>query len=290
MESESSVEREQSAAVAMHSTGRNSKSADHRMAVPIPAIVTFILIMLSWQLGVVTLNPPAWLIPAPSEVALALYNGFAVDPTSTGGYYIHVLTTLQESLSGWVIGSILGILLGAVMSQLRIIERMLLPFVNMSQTIPKIALAPLLLVWFGLGIESKIALVITSAFFPVFLNTLVAFKSTEQDLLDMMRSLGATRLEIVRRILLPNAVPMIFVGLELALLHSFLGAVAGEFVGARAGVGVLLLQRSHTLDTAGIFALLIILASIGWFLDSVLLAVRGRVLFWSPIERGQVTV
>lgn len=253
-------------------------------------MTTLILIMVAWQGFVVVFNPPPWLVPAPAEVALALYNGFAADPTSTGAYYIHIATTLQESLSGWVIGSMLGILLGIVMSQIRLIERALLPFVNMSQTIPKIAIAPLFLVWFGIGIESKIGLVITSAFFPTFLNSLIAFKSAEQDLLDMMRALGATKWEIVRQILLPSAIPMIFAGLELALLHSFLGAVAGEFVGARSGVGVLLLNRSHNLDTGGIFAILAILAVLGWLLDSVLMLVRRKLLFWSPIERGQVTI
>lgn len=253
-------------------------------------IGTFVLIMVAWEALVLIVKPEPWLIPAPGDVVLALYNGFAMDPRSTGAYYIHILTTLQEALSGWAIGSVLGIVLGTIISQSKIVERMLLPYINMSQTIPKIAIAPLLLVWFGIGIESKVALVITSAFFPTFLNSLVAFKSTEQDMLDFMRSLGATRLEIVRRILIPNAVPMIFVGLELALLHSFLGAVVGEFVGARAGVGVLLLTASHTLDTAGIFALLLILAILGWLLDSGLLFVRRRILHWSPLERGQVTV
>ncbi len=254
------------------------------------AMLAFILLIAIWDVSVRIAQPPPWLIPTPWDVVIALYNGFAVDPRSTGGYYIHILTTLQEALSGWVIGSVLGILLGILMSQVRIVERMILPYINATQAIPKIAIAPLFLVWFGIGIESKIALVITSAFFPTFLNSLVAFKTTEQDLLDMMRALGATKLEIVRQILLPGAVPMIFVGLEMALLHSFLGADAGEFVGARTGVGTLLLLRSHNLDTAGIFALLAILACLGWLLDSALLFVRRKLLFWSPLERGQVSV
>lgn len=251
------------------------------------ALLTFSMLLGACEGGVRILRPPPWLFPAPSDIAVALYRGFAVDPASSGGYYVHVLATLEEALAGWVIGSVLGILLGVLLSQVRFLERLFLPYVNATQTIPKIAIAPIFLIWFGLGIESKIALVITSAFFPNFLNTLVGVKSVEQDLIDMMRSLGATKSEIARRILLPNSLPMIFASLELALLHSFLAAVAGEFVGARQGIGVLLLERSHNLDMAGMFALLVILAVLGWTLDSALLFVRQRALFWSPVVRGQ---
>lgn len=253
------------------------------------SLLSFVILMASWEAGVWIFDPPPWLLPAPSAVAVALWRGLAIDPSSRGGYYIHFAATLQAALGGWVIGSALGILMGGVMSQVRILERLFMPYVNATQTIPKIAIAPIFLVWFGLGIESKIALVITSAFFPNFLNALVGFKSVEGDLLDMMRALGASKLTIMRRILIPSSMPLIFASLELALLHSFLAAVAGEFVGARAGVGVLLLERSHTLDMAGVFALLVLLALTGWLLDSALLAVRGRALFWSPIVRGQST-
>lgn len=248
---------------------------------------TFIVLLVVWEGGVWLLKPPPWLIPAPSQVVVALYNGLAVEPSSRGGYYVHLAATLQAALGGWVIGSMLGIALGVLLSQFSLLERIFLPYVNATQTIPKIAIAPIFLVWLGIGIESKIALVITSAFFPNFLNALVGFKSVERDLLDMMRSLGATKWRIARRILVPSALPVIFASLELALLHSFLAAVAGEFVGARSGIGVLLLERSHTLDMAGVFALLIILAFTGWVLDSILLFVRSRVLFWSPVVRGQ---
>ncbi len=229
-----------------------------------------------WE-GLVRINgvPPV-VLPAPSAILLELWSLF-----SSGTIWPHLQVTLLEILAGFALGSIAALVLGTLIALFRTFDRIVYPYLVALQAVPKVAIAPLLIIWFGFGIQSKILMTAVIAFFPVLVNTVVGLKSVEQDRLDLMAALQANRWKTFRYVRLPTALPFIFAGLDVASVLSVIGAIVGEFVGARAGLGYLLLLYNSNLRIAGVFAILIILAAIGILLHSAVLFAQKRILFWS---------
>jgi NitT/TauT family transport system permease protein len=227
---------------------------------------------------------PSYVFPAPSEIVKALYSGFAESIFSRSAYYMHITTTAIEALASFVIGSSLGVVVGALIIQFSLLRRIVLPYFIGLQSVPKVALAPLFVVWFGLGISSKIVLGVLLTFFPLMINTAAGLASVERERLELMQSLKASGWKTFRLVKLPSALPFIFAGLEMAAAYAVLGAVVGEFVGGTSGLGVLILNRNAVLDVAGSLAALIILAVMGIGLQRAVVAARVRVLFWAPSQ------
>ena len=144
------------------------------------------------------------------------------------------------------------------------------------------------MVWFGLGLTSKVVSAALIAFFPLLVNTIVGLRSADEDRVDLMRSLAASELQIFRMLRLPSALPFIMAGLEVAMVFSLVGAIVAEFVGAEAGLGMLIQSRNFSMDVAGEFAVLFILAVLGLLLNAALVSVRRRVLFWDPSQKAAV--
>lgn len=246
-------------------------------AVLIPAV--FALFVGLWEWVVRRWSVPAFIAPAPSAVARSLVAGI-----QSGVYLEHFWVTLGEALAGFVIAAVAGIAIGAVIAQFRLLERTVYPYLVALQTLPKIAIAPLIIVWAGFGLSSKIIIAALVAFFPVLVNVIVGLKTIDQSKLELMRSLRASRWQIFRLVTFPNALPFVFAGLDIAVVFSVLGAIVGEFVGAQRGLGNLILQFNVTLDIAGVFAVLILLAALGIALHLVMQAVERRVIFWALPE------
>jgi NitT/TauT family transport system permease protein len=152
------------------------------------------------------------------------------------------------------------------------------------QTMPKIALAPLQIVWFGFGIPSKIAVAMVISFFPVLVNTIAGMKNCDQGRLDVMRALGARRWHMFSLVKLPSALPYIFSGVNVAIVFALTGTIVGEFVGASAGLGFLIIQANTQMNIPDIFAILFVLSVIGVLAYGTVQAVRRRLLFWAPQE------
>jgi NitT/TauT family transport system permease protein len=234
------------------------------------------------EIAIRLFNVPQYVLPAPSAIGQSLWRGFAAGLTAPNGYYIHIWTTFLEAFASFVIGSGLGILIGALIQHFPRSKQFILPYAIGLQSVPKIALAPLLVVWFGFGVSSKIALGILLTFFPLMINTLAGLSSVERERIELMQSLKASQWMTFRLVQLPSAMPFIFAGLEMAAAYSVLGAVVGEFVGGQAGLGVLILNRNASLDISGALAALVILALLGVALRHAVVALRRRFLFWSP--------
>jgi len=239
----------------------------------------FVAFVGLWEWVVRHWSVPAFIAPAPSAVARSLAAGLR-----SGVYLDHFWVTLGEALAGFGIAAVAGIVLGAVIAQFRLVERTVYPYLVALQTLPKIAVAPLIIVWAGFGLSSKVIIAALVAFFPVLVNVIVGLKTIDQSKLDLMRSLRASRWQIFRLVTFPNALPFIFAGLDIAIVFSVLGAIVGEFVGAQRGLGNLILQFNVTLDIAGVFAVLILLAALGIVLHLVMQAVERRVIFWAQPE------
>ncbi len=248
------------------------RTRPHLVLIPL----VFVAFVALWEWAVRAFGVPAFIAPAPSTIARSLRGG-----VRTGLYLDHFWATLSETLLGFVIAAGAGVVLGALVAQFRILERTIYPYLVALQTLPKIAVAPLIIVWFGFGMSSKVIIAATVAFFPVLVNVIVGLKTVDQSKLDLMRSLKATRWQTFRLVTFPNALPFVFAGLDIAVVFSVLGAIVGEFVGAQRGLGTLILQFNFSLDIAGVFAVLVLLALMGLALHLVMQAIQRRVIFWA---------
>jgi NitT/TauT family transport system permease protein len=182
---------------------------------------------------------------------------------------------------GFLIAAIIGIALAAVMAEYRVMQRLLFPYVVFLQSIPKIAIAPLFVIWFGYQLETKVAMAATITLFPILLNSLEGFAMVERERLELMMSLDASRWQSFWLIKLPSAAPFIFAGLNLGIVYALLGAIISEFLGAQRGVGVVITQLQSVSDTAGVFALLVVLAVTSYALIEILRALQRYFVFWS---------
>ena len=243
-------------------------------------LLLIVAVLAVWEAGVRAFAIPQFILPAPSNVFIALYRGFA-----SALYIDHIWITITETLLGFVLGTSLAFLLGTVIALSRPVEYFLYPFVVMFQAMPKVALAPLIIVWFGLGLTSKVVNAALVAFFPLMVNTIVGLRSAEEDKVNLMRSLAASKTQIFWMLQLPNAMPYIFAGLEIAMIFALIGAIVAEFVGAQAGLGMLIQSMNFTMDVAGQFSVLLLLSVLGLILNGIVTGVRRRVLFWDASQK-----
>jgi len=243
--------------------------------------LVFIVFVLVWEGLVRAWHVPEFLVPAPSAIWRALVAGVA-----NRLYVDHFGVTLYESLLGFLIAAAAGIAAGTVIAQFRVVERTFYPYLVALQTLPKIAIAPLLIVWLGFGLTSKVVIAALVAFFPILVNVIVGLKTVDASKLDLMRSLDASRWQTFRYVTFPNALPFVFAGLDIAVVFSVLGAIVGEFVGSQRGLGNLILQFHTSLDIAGMFAVLLLLAALGVGLHLAVQAIQRRVIFWAQADHA----
>lgn len=238
-----------------------------------------VAIILIWQAVVSVFEVRAVVMPSPVEVWNALVQ--ALDPRNPANLYEDIGVTLFEIVVGFVLGSLLGLVLALVLVQFRTLERIIKPIIDAFQSMPKVAIAPLFIIWFGFGSISKIALVVVVVFFPVLVAGLAGFKSVDQERLEVMQSFGASKWSTFAKLILPASLPFVFTGLEIALVQAITTTIVAEFLSGTAGLGVVIVQMGQVLNTAGVFAVTIILGVIGWVLVLILAVIRRRVLFWS---------
>lgn len=243
--------------------------------------LTLVLLIGGWEWYVTAHKVSSLILPPPSDIVTALYSGIA------NGVYVNALyATLQAIVLGFLLSASVAFILGTLISQIRLLEATIYPYVVALQTLPKIAIAPLILVWVGLGIESKIIIAALVSFFPMLVNTIVGLKSAPADKLELMHALAASPTKTFFLVKLPEALPFIFAGLQIGIVLAVLGAIVGEFVGSKAGLGYLIIQMNYTMDVAGMFAVLVILGVMGVALNVFITVLRKRIIFW---QRTDVT-
>jgi len=236
----------------------------------------FVAIVLIWEAIIRGFDIPIYIMPAPSNIALSLVNTAYLD---------NALYTLGEAMLGFLLAAVCGIVLGGLIAQFPLAEKTLYPYLIAIQTTPKVAVAPLFIMWFGFGMTSKVIIAATIAFFPILVNVISGLRSTDPARLELMRSLRATRWQIFTMVRLPGALPMIFAGLNIAIIFSILGAIVGEFLGSRKGLGNAIMQMNVNLDTAGVFATLFVLSAIGVCLHLLMGFLQRKALFWADSSK-----
>lgn len=208
--------------------------------------------------------------------------GLLIQWISSGSIYPHLIVTLREALTGWVIGSIAGITIGFVLARVKLFRLVFVPLLHLLNTLPRIALAPLFIFWFGIGEPSKVILVVTIIIFIMIFNTYSGILTVNNDFLRTARLLGKTEWQILAQVIFPWCVPWIFVGLRLGLAWSLSGAVVGEFIAARAGIGYLIFNAASNLDNAAVLAGCVILLLCALMFFVVISAVEKWLLRWRP--------
>ena len=252
-----------------------------RVGSAVTVIVSLATGLLAWEVLVRAFQIPSYVLPDPGAVARALVAGLWDSPLRRTSFWYHLGDTLFATVIGFLIGAALGVVLAALMAEFRTFERAIFPYVAALQSLPKVAIAPLYIIWFGYQSSSKIAMAATLALFPILLNSLQGFLSVDRDRLELVGSLDASRWQTFRFIKLPASLPIIFAGLNLGIVYGLLGTLVAEFIGGQRGMGVLVLQLQSVNDTAGVFAVLVVLAVVGYVLLGIMRAIQRSVVFWS---------
>jgi NitT/TauT family transport system permease protein len=239
----------------------------------IPAI--FVVFTLLWENLVNILEVDEVVLPTPTRIGSAL-----VAQLDNPLFWLNLRVTSQEALLGFAAAVIFAIIAGTFISQIKIVDKAFMPYLVGFQAIPKIALAPIFIVWFGYGMSSKVVMAATVAFFPILVNIIEGLKSADNDQIRMLRVFGATRFQIFLKVQIPCALPFFFAGLDVGILLAILGAVVGEFLGSQEGLGAMVLLAQYNFEIPTMFAILIVLSLMGIISHIIVKALQRKFAFW----------
>ncbi len=239
----------------------------------LPGLCTLAL----WEIAAWQWPSVARLVSRPVEIALGI-----VEVVASGTIWPHFDATLKEMAAGYLIGAVTGVALGFLCGRIKLLGDILNPYITLFNGIPKVALAPVFVIWFGIGLMSKIAIIMTMVFFVVFINTFAGLRSVNEDYVAIVRIMGASGWQVVREVFLPATLPFIIVGLRAGIPFSVIGAVVGEFIASTKGLGFFINYNQGTYDTNGIFVGVTILALLVVVLDALLSLLERRLLKWRP--------
>jgi NitT/TauT family transport system permease protein len=235
----------------------------------------FIIFVLIWENLVNVLKVQEIILPTPSRIGEAL-----VEQLDNPLFWSNFRVTTQETLLGFTAAVIFAVVAGTLISQIKIIDKTFMPYLVGFQAIPKIALAPIFIVWFGFGMTSKVVMAATVAFFPMLINIIEGLKSADNDQIRMLRVFGASRFQIFLKVQVPCSLPFFFAGLDVGILLAILGAVVGEFLGAQEGLGAMVLLAQYNFQIPTMFALLIVLSLMGIIAHIIVKAFQRKFAFW----------
>jgi NitT/TauT family transport system permease protein len=235
--------------------------------------LTLVALVATWELLCRALNIPVFLIPAPSQVAWRLYEKRDL-------YLIHTWTTLYETTAGFLLAVVFGILCAAIIVVIPKLRDIVMPLLLVAQLVPKVAIAPLLLIWFGYGLFPKVLVAFLVAFFPIVVNGASGLASVQPELLDLGHSLQASRWQTFWKFRIPSALPELFSGMKVAVTLAIIGAIIGEFVGGNRGLGYLIIVANQELDTPLAFAAIFLLSAAGIALYAIVEMFERMLIPW----------
>ncbi|MBF8267233.1 MAG: transporter, permease protein [Dehalococcoidia bacterium] len=245
-----------------------------------PPGVILLLALAAWEGAVRLFHVQRWLLPPPSSIGAELWESRSL-------LLRHTWVTLEEVLLGFALALVVGVALATAIAYSRIVERAAYPFVIASQTVPIVAIAPLLLIWIGYGIWPKVMVVVLISFFPIVVNMVDGLKSVDPDMLSMARTLGASRWQLFTKVQAPASVPFLFSGVRVAIAMSVIGAVIGEWVGASAGLGYLMMRSAPQFLTDRVFASIFILSIMGIALFALVVLAERYAMPWYQWEKRE---
>jgi NitT/TauT family transport system permease protein len=256
--------------------GRRPSAARQAVTRVVLPALTFVVFVAGWEGLVYVARYPEYILPRPSAVALRF-----VETVASGLIWKHAWATLAETLLGFGLGSGAGILLGLLISRSAVLERMLSPYLVASQAMPKIALAPLIIIWFGFELTSKVIIAGLICFFPLLVNTVTGIRSVPRKKIELMQSLSATPTQVFTKVEWPSCLPYVFAGLKVSSVLAVVGAIVGEYIGARAGLGYLINAAGAGMDVVMMFVALFAVTVLGMAIYFVIILAERRCLAWT---------
>lgn len=253
-------------------SGIGNKPVSSSVISNLPAVVFLLLLVGAWQAYVSLFDVDRFILPSPLDIGRA-FGQFLPELLR------HTWVTTYEILIGFAVGTMVAVLMALLITGSRLAGRIFYPLLVASQTVPKIAIAPLFVIWFGTGLAPKIVIAAIVCFFPTVVNTVQGLRATDPNAVDLLRLVGASRWQIFRKLRFPNALPYFFAGLKISIALAVIGAVIGEWVGANAGLGYLIMYSTQTLRTDLMFAGLVLTALLGMGLYLVVVLLE-RVFSW----------
>jgi NitT/TauT family transport system permease protein len=243
------------------------------------ALLAFIVI--SWELSSSVFDSE-FFISRPSLIATQF-----VAWLISGKIFYHGAITLIEALSGFILGGLIGMAMGVWLGRARLVAEVLDPFIMMFYSLPKIALAPLFVLWFGIGIDMKIYLTATIVFFLVFLNTYTGVRAVSREQIAILRLMGATEKHLLFKVVLPSAITWVFTGLRISVPYALIGAIVGELIASNRGLGYLLANSAGQFDTTGVFAALIAIMIMAFFLNAAVKLLETKAMPWRESDNAR---
>lgn len=240
----------------------------------IPSLLFFLFFLGAWQMVTTFAQVPLWLLPTPTQIVEALWETRQL-------IWMHTLTTIVETTVGFAFAIVFSLITAGVMVLSPWIKRLLYPFLIISQTVPLIAVAPLLIIWLGYGLLPKIVIVIIVCYFPVTISLIEGLESTDTDLLNLLRSMGASRWQMFYIVRWSHALPSLFAGLKIAATYSVMGAVIGEWLGSNSGLGVYLTRSSHSFLTDRVFAAIFMITALSFLYYALISTLARLALPWT---------
>ncbi|MGI5849200.1 MAG: ABC transporter permease [Christensenellales bacterium] len=247
------------------------------IATKIYPAAAFSVLIIIWELIVWLNNVPEYRLPAPSAILSEFVNSF-------GLLMYHAATTVVEALIGFVLGVALSVFFAVAMSMVKPIKLMFYPFMIVSQTIPLVVIAPLLAIWFGFGIVPKIIMSVVVVFFPVTVSLTEGLGTCDEDLVDLMKVMKASKRQIYRTVLIPNALPSFFAGMKISAAYCIMGAVISEWTGASRGLGIYLSRAMSTFKTAALFSNIAVIILLSLILFKIVDLIEKKVIPWNKID------
>lgn len=243
--------------------------------------LSFIVFFLIWELAVIVFDIRPYLLPRPTKIAKAIvkYRYQLLDA---------LLFTIRSLVLGYIVAVVSGIVLALPVAFSKFVQRAIYPLLLFFQVIPKVALAPIFVIWFGFGLPPKIIIVFLLSFFPVLINGIVGLRSVDQDIINLTRSTGAKGIDIFLKVRLPSALPTFFAGFKLAAISATVGAVIGEFIGSDSGLGYLILTANGDLQTDYAFAAITLLTVLGLTLYYSVEGLEKLLLPWHISQRQEL--
>ncbi|EJF91058.1 ABC transporter permease [Bartonella tamiae] len=218
---------------------------------------------------------PAYILPPPSLVLNELKKLLL-----SSLFWDNLFVTMKEVVFGFLFAIVLAVVFGVAIAQIKVFQLAFMPYIIAFQTIPTVALAPILLQWFGYGLTSKVIMAALISFFPMLVNIVAGLQSARQQDIQMMKAFGATQIQILMKVKFPASLPFVFTGVGLGIIFALIGAIVAEFIGAQKGLGTMMLQLIESFNIAGMFAVLMVLSLIGVCLHLLVEYAKAKIVFW----------
>jgi NitT/TauT family transport system permease protein len=244
----------------------------------LPGLIWFAAFICLWQVLVTVLKIKEFILPTPVRVFEHLFN---LRPGRRYDWWKHINATVMEIVISFCITTAVGILIAIMVVWSKFFSQMIMPIITMFNSLPKIAVAPLFLLWFGYGLVPNVLIAFLTAFFPVVINSITGLKAVDDDLLDLVRYLHGSKLKVFLKIRIPNSLPYIFAGLKIAATMCVVGSIVGEFLASEKGLGYQLRDAQAFIDTPTMFACLLLLSVIGLLFFSLIRFVEGICMPWN---------